>query len=108
MPYQFTVEDFNKFTQDIVDSKGDQAVMSTLLADMQATMMEAVGANLKLSADYDTIKAENDRLKNANMDLMYRLGQKAVDETAKKEEGDKPLERGKNIDAYLEDVLDEK
>lgn len=105
MAYEFTVEDYNKFTQDLVDSGGDQAVMSTLLADMQATFLEAVASNAKLAQDNETVRAENERLKNANMDLMYRLGQKAVEEN--QSEKTETVERGKNVDAYLDKIFEE-
>lgn len=105
MGYEFTVEDYNKFTQDLVESGGDQAVMSTLLADMQATFLEAVASNSRLAQDNEAVRAENERLKNANMDLMYRLGQKAIEEN----QSEKPesVERGKNVDAYLDKIFEE-
>lgn len=105
MPYEFTVEDYNKFTQDIIESGGDQAVMSTLLADMQATFLEAVASNATLSQDNEIVKTENERLKNANMDLMYRLGQKAIEEN--QPEKTESVERGKNVDAYLDKIFEE-
>lgn len=105
MGYEFTVEDYNKFTQDLVESGGDQAVMSTLLADMQATFLEAVASNSRLAQDNETVKLENERLKNANMDLMYRLGQKAIEEN--QPEKTESVERGKNVDAYLDKIFEE-
>lgn len=107
MAYEFTVEDFNKFTNDIVGANGDQAQISTLLADMQSTLVEAVGMNTKLQGDNEQMKAENERLKNANMDLMYRLGEKAVNDTNQKKQEKEELPRGENVNNYLDNLFKE-
>ncbi|AXF52060.1 MAG: hypothetical protein [Podoviridae sp. ctbd591] len=105
MPYQFTVEDYTKFIDDIIEANGDQAKTSTILADMQGTIVENIGIKANLEKERDDVKAENDRLKSANMELMMRLGQKAMAETNETKE--EPKARGENVDAFLDDFFKE-
>lgn len=106
MAYEFTAEDFNKFTEDIIASNGDQAQMSTILADMQGTLVENIGIRATLEKNAEDYKSENDRLKSANMELMMRLGQKAMADSNESDKA-KPKERGQNVDSFLDDYFKE-
>ena len=92
MPYSFTVEDFNKFSQDIIAAGGDQASLTSLLADMGGTFTEAVAKDMATGEKLTTVTAENERLKTANMDLFLRVGTKVAEEAGvlPKVEDEKP------------------
>lgn len=74
MPYAFTAEDFNKFSEDILKAEGDQATLTTLLADMNGTITDAIAKDVATTEKMSTITSENERLKKANMDLFLRIG----------------------------------
>lgn len=74
MPYSFTAEDFNKFSEDIINAGGDQATLTTLLADMNGTIVDAIAKDVASTEQVNTVTAENERLKKANMDLFLRVG----------------------------------
>lgn len=78
MPYDFTVDDFSKFTQDVLEAKGDQATLTSIMADMQTTVTNAMAAAVKSSENEQRITAENERLRNANMELFLRVGDTAA------------------------------
>ena len=77
MPYAFTAEDFNKFSEDILKAEGDQATLTTLLADMNGTITDAIAKDVATTEKMTTITSENERLKKANMDLFLRIGSAA-------------------------------
>lgn len=89
MPYEFTAEEFNRFSEDIIKAGGDQASVTSLLADMQGTITEAIAKGMKDSEQVTTITQENERLRKANMDLFLRVGSQAVEQT-----GGKPKDKG--------------
>ena len=80
MPYTFSLEDFNKFSEDVLQAGGDQATLTSLLADMGGTFTEAVAKDIATGEKLTTVTAENDRLKSANMDLFLRVGAKVAEE----------------------------
>lgn len=80
MPYAFTAEGFNKFSEDIIKAEGDQATVTTLLADMGGTITEAIAKDIANTSKVETVSAENERLKKANMDLFLRIGTPAEPE----------------------------
>lgn len=80
MPYSFTPEDFNKFSEDILKAEGDQATLTTLLADMNGTFTDAIAKDIANNKKVETVSAENERLKKANMDLFLRIGTPAEPE----------------------------
>lgn len=93
MPYGFTVEDFNKFSEDILKAEGDQATLTTLLADMSGTFTEAVAKDIAATERVEAVSAENERLKTANMELFIRVGSNAIskDEKSGKSDTDEKL-----------------
>lgn len=86
MPYEFTPDGYNQFSDDIIKAEGDQATLTTILADMQATVSEAIAKETVNLQTVETVTAENERLKSANMQLFLRVGEKAIEGDKKKEE----------------------
>ena len=74
MPYEFTQDGFKQFSEAVIGAGGDQATLTTLLADMQGTYETSIGSLAKALKDVETTKEENDRLRKANMDLFLRIG----------------------------------
>lgn len=74
MPYQFTPEEFNRFSEEVLNAGGDQATLTTLLADMGSTVTEAIASGISATERVNTVTAENERLRNANMELFLRVG----------------------------------
>lgn len=106
MPYEFTPESFNKFSEDIIKAGGDQATVTSLLADMQATFTAGVAKDIANAESLKTVTAENERLRNANMDLFLRVGSQAVSsikkESVEEPEGDeKPLTTSGYMNDYF-------
>lgn len=77
MPYEFSQDGYRQFSEAIVAANGDQATLTTLLADMQDTFNDNIGKLTKLDTDNKSITAENERLRNANMELFLRIGTQA-------------------------------
>lgn len=75
MPYEFNPEGYSEFSSAILSANGDQATLTSVLADMQGTFVESVAAQQAMQQDYDRLKAENDRLLAANSKLFLRVGQ---------------------------------
>lgn len=75
MPYEFTAEEFNRFSEEILKAEGDQATLTSLLADMNGTITGAIAKDMAQTEKVNTVTAENDRLRKANMDLFLRVGQ---------------------------------
>ena len=92
MPYGFTVEDFNKFSEDILKAEGDQATLTTLLADMSGTFTEAVAKDIAATERVEAVSAENERLKTANMELFIRVGSNAISKDGKSDAEEKTPE----------------
>ena len=105
MPYAFTLEDFNKFSDDILKAEGDQATLTSLLADMQGTYTEAVAKDIANTEKITTVTAENDRLKTANMDLFLRVGSKVAEDAGVLPK-EKPPEPEGGTNAYMAAYLD--
>lgn len=103
MPYAFTAEDFNKFTEDVLKAEGDQATLTTLLADMNGTITEAIAKDIASTSEVETVRAENERLKKANMDLFLRVGVQVESdkERKKNEEEEKPLSVNDYMTSYF-------
>lgn len=74
MPYEFTQEGFREFSEAILGTNGDQASLTTILADMQDTFTDSIAALTTAKANEEAMGKERDRLKEANMDLFLRVG----------------------------------
>ena len=100
MAYEMTQEAYRKFSEDILSAGGDQATLTTLLSDMQDTFYKGI-ADLNATAESNSnITKENERLKQANMDLFLRLG--TPQETqSQAEEPPKPISTKEYMENYL-------
>lgn len=108
MAYEFNVDDFRQFSEDIIKAEGDQATLTTILADMQGTFTDAVALAVKNSEDLSRINEENNRLKDANRELFLRVGTKVAEEAGviTKSE-DPPLKTAEFMSSYFK-KLEEK
>ena len=105
MPYEFTQEGFRDFSQKIIDAKGDQATVTSILAEMQDTFNDNIGRLTKLESDNQSITAENERLRNANMDLFLRIG--ATQESVTKGQPTPTQEKPMSTAEYMENYFKE-
>lgn len=109
MPYNFTAEEFNRFSEDIIKAGGDQATLTSLLADMQGTVTEAIAKDVASTEKVTSVTAENERLRKANMDLFLRVGSQAVQQTGgqqQEHEEEKPQDTKTYMSNYF-NKLDE-
>lgn len=103
MPYAFNQESYRQFQEDILAAGGDQATLTSVLADMQNTMVESMALVETTRAENETILNENTRLKDANMKLFLQVGETAKSLTSK---ASQPIEDEDNpkyssIDDYM-------
>ena len=104
MPYEFTPDSYSQFSEAIVKAQGDQATISTVLADMQGTFVEAVAAAQASAVDMEKIKAENTRLIEANSKLLLRVGQQINQENGFQVLTQQPKQ--KSTAQYMQDYFD--
>lgn len=78
MPYSFSQEDYLKFQDDILKANGDQATITTLLADMQTTITDSLALVESTKSDNQVLSDENTRLKESNLSLLRRVGENAL------------------------------
>lgn len=107
MPYEFNIEEFNRFSNEVIKAEGDQATLTTLLADMQGTVTDAIARDVAATERVAQIEAENERLRQANMTLFLRVG---TDNNQTNQEPAKPAEH-MTTKAYMQkyfNALDEK
>ena len=102
MPYAFTPEDFSKFSDDVIKAEGDQATLTSLLADMQGTITDAIAKDVAATEKLETTEKENERLRKANMDLFLRVGKSVNPEETKP----KPEEKPKDTAAYMREYFE--
>lgn len=81
MAYEFTTDDFTKFSQDLISAGGDQATVTGLLADMQDTITKAVARDITNTEQLTKLTEENQRLKDGNMALFLRLGTETANQS---------------------------
>lgn len=101
MAYEFTQDSYRQFSEAIIQANGDQATLTTILSDMQDTFTKSIAdlaATTKLNED---IGKENDRLKQANMDLFLRIGT-PQEPNAPKGEPEKPMSTKDYMASYFE------
>lgn len=103
MPYSFTQEDYNKFSEDIIAAGGDQATLTTLLADMGGTVTDAIAKDIADTEKVTSVTAENERLKKANMDLFLRVGS-PVQTGQPEPEPEKPITTAEYMKKYFDSL----
>ena len=101
MPYAFTPEDYSKFQTEILEAGGDQATLTSILSDFQDTFAASFAQVNTVNADNARITAENQRLKQVNMDLFQRVGTpiQKIDPPAPEEPEESKY---KNVDEYMQ------
>ena len=82
MAYEFTVDSYRTFSDDVINANGDQATITSRLADMQDAFTNSIGRLTKAEQDAESLKQENERLRQANLDLFLRIGESAKPSTA--------------------------
>lgn len=103
MPYAFTQEDYIKFQEDVLGANGDQATISTVLADMQGTITESLAMVESTKSANEELTAENTRLKESNITLLRKVGENALSIQAPRQqiyEDDEPKYR--DADEYMQ------
>lgn len=86
MPYNFTAEDFEKFTQDILGAEGDQASLTSLMADMRETVYDTIKERDTEKEEYERMQEENKRLLATNLELFTRRVDPSKPQTIQKPE----------------------
>lgn len=102
MPYDFTQDSFRQFNDDIIKAGGDQATVTTILADMQDTVFNNIGIMENLNKDKETLTKENERLRQANMDLFLRIGQQATAPEPSKQQEQETMSTSEYMEKYFE------
>lgn len=77
MPFDFTADGYREFSQAIINANGDQATITSVLADMQDTFVDNIALVTKQTEEVDKITEENNRLRESNMSLYLRVGEQA-------------------------------
>lgn len=106
MPYEFTQEAFQQFSQDVIAANGDQATLTSLLADMQGTFTDNIGIAAKQTKDLETLNAEADRLRKANMDLFLRVGTQAEQASKPSDDGQGAGGNSLTVEEYMHKIFD--
>lgn len=103
MPYDFTQDGFRKFSEAVIAAGGDQATLTTHLADMQSTFEENIGNLATLNKSLTETTQENDRLRKANLDLFLRIGADPKEKPATQEQ-EKPedMDCSQYMEKYFE------
>ena len=106
MPYDFTSDGYEQFSQAIIGAGGDQATLTSILSDMQTTFTDNIAQGINNTKELDTVKAENERLRKANMDLFLRVGEQQREKTGeqkppKQEDSEQPSTQSL-MDKYFE------
>lgn len=103
MPYAFTQEDYLKFQDDVLGANGDQATLTTLLADMQSTITDSLALVESTKSANTELTAENSRLKESNINLLRRVGENALAiQTPRQEVYDDDEPKYADADAYMQ------
>lgn len=104
MPYNFTLDDYRKFTEDIIKTEGDQATLTTILADMQDTFTDNIALVESERSEREKLSKENTRLKESNMSLFLRVGAQARGEDNTPPEEEKTQTVSEYMTKYLEQL----
>lgn len=108
MPYEFNEENWRKFSEDILAAGGDQATLTSVLADMGDTFITGVNTAEQTRSENESVRQENARLKDANMNLFLRVGEQQALKDKDKQDKVKDTEHGHAVDSYLDNLFKEK
>lgn len=102
MPYEFTLESFREFADQVLAANGDQATLTPMLADMQSTFAQSIGTVDHASKELERVREENDRLLKANMEIYLRHAGTPAESAARVVPADPPPPVG--VDEYLKNL----
>lgn len=103
MPYDFTQDGFRQFSEAVIAAGGDQATLTTILADMQTTYEANIGNLANASKTIEDTSKENERLRKANMDLFLRIGADPKEKPAQTQEPETPpMDCAQYMEKYFE------
>ena len=103
MAYEFTVDSYRTFSDDIINANGDQATITSRLADMQDAFTNSIGRLTKAEQDAESLKQENERLRQANLDLFLRIGESAKPSANNPQQEEDTAE---GVDEYMNKFFD--
>lgn len=101
MPYEFTQDAYRQFSEAILGANGDQATLTTILSDMQDTFNRGIADLAATTETNGNVTKENERLKQANMDLFLRLGT-PQEPNKPQPEPEKPMSTKEYMEHYFE------
>lgn len=103
MAYEFTTEGYRSFSEAIIAANGDQATITSILADMQDTVTNNITALETANKNVESLTSENERLKTANMNLFLRIGESTAND--KGGSGSPKPESEMDADQYMENFF---
>lgn len=91
-------EEFNAKTQEILSNLTDQAKVSTVLSELIEDYNTVTAEMETARATAEKLTADNEKLRQANMNLFLKVGETKKEEETKQDEDNKPT---------FEDLFDE-
>lgn len=76
-----TAEEWNELTRDMVAAVGDQSVLTALATKATDEYVGMLATHENTSKENEALKAENEKLRKANLDLFLRVGEQAKPQT---------------------------
>lgn len=91
-------EEFNAKTQEILGNLTDQAKVSTVLSELIEDYNAVIAEMETARTTAEKLTADNEKLRQANMNLFLKVGETKKEEETKQDEDNKPT---------FEDLFDE-
>lgn len=91
-------EEFNAKTQEILGNLTDQAKVSTVLSELIEDYNTVIAEMETARTTAEKLTADNEKLRQANMNLFLKVGETKKEEETKQDEDNKPT---------FEDLFDE-
>lgn len=91
-------EEFNAKTQEILSNLTDQAKVSTVLSELIEDYNTVTAETETARTTAEKLTADNEKLRQANMNLFLKVGETKKEEETKQDEDNKPT---------FEDLFDE-
>lgn len=97
-----TREEFSARCADIMDNLENRGDVSTMLDELRTAFYEVVEHGEEVEAERDDLRARNDNLQQANMDLFLKVGKVATGEPDAEPENEPEPEKMSFDDLYDE------
>lgn len=81
------INEWNDLTRNILANAGDQSQLTALLTQATDGFSEQLTKAETATAEAETLKADNESLRKANMDFFLRLGEQKKQELGKESDG---------------------